>query len=43
MNFIKRIIREIVYVLKSIYEVLFIYPKNRYEELGTFLRENKSN
>lgn len=33
MNLIKRITRKIVYVLKSIYEVLYIYPKNRYNQI----------
>lgn len=33
MNLIKRIITELVYVLRSIYEVLYIYPKTKYEEL----------
>ena len=33
MKLLKKVIKETVYVLKSIYEVLYIYPKIRYEEL----------
>lgn len=35
MSLLKKIIKEILYVLKCIYEVLYIYPKkfDRYEEL----------
>ena len=33
MSLLKKIIKEILNVLKIIYEVLYIYPKFRYEEL----------
>ena len=33
MSLLKKIIKETVYVLRCVYEVLYIYPKIRYEEL----------
>ena len=33
MSLFKKVIKETVYVLRSVYEVLYIYPKIRYEEL----------
>lgn len=33
MSLLKKVIKETVNVLNSIYEVLYIYPKFRYEEL----------
>lgn len=33
MKLLKKIIKIIIYVLRSIYEVIYIYPKFRYKEL----------
>ncbi len=32
MTLIKKILKEILNILKSIYEILYVYPKFRYEE-----------
>ena len=42
MTLIKKILKEIINVLKSIYEVLYVYPKFKYEELyEIYEREGK--
>ena len=46
MKLLKKIIKIIIYVLRSIYEVMYIYPKYRYEvlyEIEERLKLNKEN